>query len=549
MKTPLTNNSDFRLYILRKGGWMMLAIYLGFYGVYVWHYALNVPYLDDYNAILGYLVKVQQLPWLDKIGAMFVPHNEHIMWGTRLVGLLQYFLIGSIDFQWLILLGNVLFVVQFILLYRLFPQQKATFWLLGIILLNPQYSATSFWAMAVWSNVLVIVLATLTISCLVQKKALWIGIVLGILTLFSNGNGMMILPIGFLILWWQGRTRKDIFYWILASLIGGLGYFMILKSYPTHDTFFVGNLLLFPLNMTAFMGAYAALTTGLAGQVSAIGVGVVILALTVRTVFRLHQKRQTADLALLSIMLFVILTACSVAVFRSEKGMDIIIGSRYKHYSSLAIALAMLMACREEVSKRVPVFIKVMGVGILLTMTTLFYVKDVGYRLSTRWISNAAYHNILYQSTDLYSEGKDSPMVKAAQEAHKRGIFIVSADDDLRRQLQKAQVITGDSLSKIEYQAPQKFYEQSGRYLSVTHPQLSIPTKASDGLYLVLEYGKQTFMIPTSSKRNGLATAWRQKTYFQKGVEAETIDRLLPKTKFGISWLEIKDNSVRRLRP
>ena len=324
---------------------------------------------------------------------------------------------------------------------------------------------------------------------------------------------------------------------------------MILRAHPTHDTFFVGNLLLFPLNMAAFMGAYAALTTGLAGQVSAIGVGVVILVLTVRTAFRLHQKRQTADLTLLSIMLFVILTACSVAVFRSEKGMDIIIGSRYKHYSSLAIALAVLMACREEASKRVPLFVKVIGCGILLSMTALFYIKDIGYRLSTRWISNAAYHNILYQSTDLYSEGKDSPMVKAAQEAHKRGIFIVSANDDLRRQLEKAQVITGDSLSKIEYQAPQKFYEQSGRYLSVTHPQLSIPTKASDGLYLVLEYGKQTFMIPTSSKRNGLATAWRQKTYFQKGVEAETIDRLLPKTKFGISWLEMKDNSVRRLMP
>ncbi|MDF7816450.1 hypothetical protein P1X15_02550 [Runella sp. MFBS21] len=549
MKTPLTHNTNTSQSLLYWGGWSFMIVYFMIYGWYVMQYALNVPYLDDYNAILGYLIKVQDISWIEQVKEMFVPHNEHIMWGTRLIGLLQYHLIGSVDFQWLILLGNVLFLVQFILLYRLFPQQKATFWLLGIILLNPQYSATSFWAMAVWSNVLVIVLATLTISCLVQKKALWWGIVLGILTLFSNGNGMMILPIGFLILWWQGRTRKDIFYWILASLIGGLSYFMILRAHPTHDTFFVGNLLLFPLNMAAFMGAYAALTTGLAGQMSAIGVGVVILVLTVRTAFRLHQKRQTADLTLLSIMLFVILTACSVAIFRSEKGMDIIIGSRYKHYSSLAIALAVLMACREEASKRVPLFVKVIGCGILLSMTTLFYIKDIGYRLSTRWILNAAYHNILYQSTDLYSEGKDSPMVKAAQEAHKRGIFIVAADNDLHRQLQKAQVIIADSLSKIEYQAPQKFYEQSGRYLSVTHPQLSIPTKASDGLYLVLDYGKQTFMIPTSSKRNSLAMAWRQKTYFQKGVEAETIDRLLPKTKFGISWLEIKDNSVRRLMP
>jgi hypothetical protein len=525
-----------------------LLVYLSIYFGYVWTYSINIPYNDDFTALLGYVVRFKEAHFSEQLKSLLLPHNEHIMWGTRLVGLLQYALLGKLDFQWLILLGNLLLVVELSVVYwlckRLNIHSGFCFLLVAPVLINPQYSATSFWAMAIWSNILVLILGTFAILSLVYERPLWLCILLASLCLFSNGNGIMIWPVGLGILWLQKKSYKVLIKWILAGALLVSIEFYLLASHPAEDTFQVGNLALFPINILAFIGSFGALAGGLPGQIMAVLLGLLLLGLTLKTGLDYRKTPGKELLVLISLFVFVFLTACSIAIFRSEKGLGIIVGSRYKQYSSLVMALGLMMIFRLHNFKNHHSPTKAIIGGILVFVTLLSYFRDIGYRLSTRWITTATYYNILHNHTDLLSGGPDPESVNAATQAHQNGVFILAKEHDLNQKIQMAKQISVNLHPKITYQSPEKFYEKAGRYLSVSEPHLSIPLQSDEGIYLVLNYSNRCFIVSTNSRRNSLINMWRDKNYFQKGIEAETIDTMLPKTPFKVAWLEIKNNST-----
>ncbi|AEI48734.1 hypothetical protein [Runella slithyformis] len=525
-----------------------LWIYLGIYFGYVWTYSLNIPYNDDFTALLGYVVRFKDAPFSEQLKSLLLPHNEHIICATRIVGLVQYTLLGKLNFQWLILSGNLLLVVELSILYglckRLAVHSGFYFFLVSIVFINPQYSATTFWAMAVWSNILVLVVGTFTILSLVYEFPLWLSVVLASLSMFSIGSGIMLWPVGFTILWLQGNTRVKLIKWIFCGVAFVLMYFSILASHPTPDTFIVGNLALFPINILAFIGSFGALAGGILGQAMAVLLGFLLLGLTLKIGLDYRKAPNRELLVLISLVLFVFLTACSIAIFRSEKGLDIVVGSRYKQYSSLLMALGLIMVFQlKNITNQYSAAKAIIG-GVLVIVTFLSYLRDIGYRLSTRWITTAAYYNTLHNHTDLYSEGPTSEVVKAATKGHQTGVFILPKEYDLSQKILTATQISVNLRSKITYESPEKFYEKAGRYLSVSEPRLAIPLHSTEGIYLVLNYANRYYIVSTSSRRNSLKKMWHDKSYFQQGIEAETIDTMLPKAPFKVAWLEIKHSST-----
>lgn len=525
-----------------------LLAYLSIYFGYVWTYSLNIPYNDDFTALLGYVIRFKDVSFSEQLKSLLLPHNEHIIWGTRMVGLLQYALLGKLNFQWLILFGNVLLVVELYILHglckRLSIHSGFCFLLVTIVLINPQYSATTFWAMAVWSNILVLILGTFAILSLVYERPLWLSVLLASLSMFSIGSGIMLWPVGFGILWLQGHTRATLIKWVFCGAVFVIIYFYILASRHTQETFIVGDLAFFFINVLAFIGSFGALASGLTGQIMAVLVGLLLLGLTLKIGLDYRKTPNKESLVLMSLVLFVLLTACSIAIFRSEKGLGIIVGSRYKQYSSLVMALGLIMVFRLKNLGNRYSYTKTLIGGVLVFVTLLSYFRDIGYRLSTRWITTASYYNILHNHTDLVSDGADSEVVKAVTQGHQTGVFILAKEHDLKQKIQTATQISVNLHPKITYQSPEKFYEKAGRYLSISEPHLAIPLQSDEGIYLVLNYSNRYFIVSTNSRRNSLKNMWRDKSYFQQGIEAETIDTMLPKTPFKVSWLEIKRSST-----
>lgn len=331
--------------------WLLIGFtlaYIAWYFYYLSQYAINMPYIDDYDAILGYVLQFREADLTTKLQSLFLPHNEHIMVMTRLAGWLNYGLTGHISFYWLLMIGNGLLVLQLLLLYRLFDYlnrfSSFYFFLVVLVFLNPQYSPTSFWAMALWSNIWVLLPVTWSIFLLSNPQKWYWALPLAVFALFSNGNGLMIWPVGFLLLFMDKRPLFQYLVWGLMGIVFCGGYFYLMRQQPSTGTFEWSNLPLLPLNILAFLGSYGALVGGNIGQMMAVLTGICISLVGLLTFKKYLQTKEKTDLILLSLLVFIMLTALAVALFGPKKGMSIIIGGRYRQYSSLAVAISLLMS-------------------------------------------------------------------------------------------------------------------------------------------------------------------------------------------------------------
>lgn len=521
---------------------VLVVLYLGWYFYYLTLYAVDVPYIDDYDALLQYILTYKKVGAWAKVKSLFLPHNEHIIVMTRLAAWVSYALTGHISIRGMILTGNALLVLQLGLLYRLFqPSRRFSalyFLLVVLIFINPQYSPTSFWAMAIWTNTWVFVPVILCIFTLVNPKYFAWAVSFAIWAHFSNGSGIMIWPIGVFILWMTGRPLRHYLIWTAVGGLSCLGYFYLMSQQPAAGTFAISNLAMFPLNCLAFIGAYAALLGGFPGQIMAVLLGSIIVGIGFLMLKSYKNTRERTDLMLISLLLFILLTAVSVALFRAEKGMSIIIGGRYRHYSSLAVAVFVLMGFR-LFTFRVSRWLAVAPWAVILLITGLSYFRDIGLRLTTEWRTVADYYNFLHNQADVYTTDGTPRFWKTTLEAHKSGLYVVPLRYDLNQQLQKAVYLTFKSTLRLERNEEEKVDSiVCGNYWLLTEPQLQFPDSPKDAFYAVLSQGSHRYIFPTSSTRNPWSVMVKQRRYFKKGLEAEVYDCFVPLANAQIEWLQ-----------
>ncbi|MEZ4900551.1 MAG: hypothetical protein R2822_01730 [Spirosomataceae bacterium] len=424
---------------------LFLALaYIGWYFYYLHRYIVDMPYIDDYDAILGYILQFRQADFWATVQSLVLPHNEHIMTVTRLVSWCNVALTGTIDFYGLIIIGNGLLLWQLWLLYTLFRTSEnipsVYFLLVILIFLNPQYSPTSFWAMALWSNIWVLIPVTLSIFFLSNPKTWFWALPMALLALFGNGNGLFIWPVGLAILF---LAKRPLFQYMVWGITGGIFcsiYFYLMRQQPSSGMFELSHLSMVPLNTLAFVGAYFALVSGKLGQTIAILAGTSILILGFFTLKKYLATKQKADLILLSLLVFIFLTALAVALFRAEKGMGIIIGGRYRQYSSLAVGIGFLIAIRHFPLKGKSRIQLLLWVAVS-TITCLSFFRDVGLRRATEERTVADYHNILHNGIDVYTTTGTPRFVKTAREARQLAIYMAPPKYDLTTHLKVAALI------------------------------------------------------------------------------------------------------------
>jgi hypothetical protein len=525
--------------------WLLIlaTAYLSWYFYYVIQYAVNIPYLDDYDAILNYILTFREVGFGAQLKSLLLPHNEHIMTMTRIVSWVSYGLTGKIDFRNLLLIGNGLLVIQFVFLYRLFtPSNRFSviyFLVVILVFLNPQYSPTSFWAMALWSNIWVLLPVTLSIFLLSNPKVWYWALPAALVSLFSNGNGLMIWPIGFFILLMDKRPLKQYLVWGIAAIIACGSYFYLMRQQPSSGIFELSNLPFLPLNLLAFLGAYGALLGGKPGQAMAVLVGIFVVIMSLATFKKYLQTRERTDLILLSLMAFIFLTALAVALFRAEKGLSIIIGGRYRQYSSLAVALSFLMGFR-LVKFSVNRLIALLPWAIVVTITALSFYRDIGLRKTTEWRTVTDYYNIINNQVDVYTTDGTPRFAKTAAEAQKIGVYTIPPQYDLMAQLKMAAQLPFRGKQQKEHTKESKADGVTcGNYWLIEEPQLEFPKNANEAIYLVLTKGRKNVIFPTASTRNDLIAMLKQQSYFKKGLEAEAYDCVQNFNQYQINWLKV----------
>ena len=101
--------------------WLYVVIFIpiGFYFYFLVKHMVNAPINDDYTAVLDFLISYQkESSSYEKFKLLFSQHNEHRLFYNRVITLVSFYIFGQVNFNFLIVVGNLSLGGIFFLLYK-----------------------------------------------------------------------------------------------------------------------------------------------------------------------------------------------------------------------------------------------------------------------------------------------------------------------------------------------------------------------------------------------------------------------------------------------
>lgn len=310
-------------------------------------HALNIPKWDDYTNILQFMDAWLKAGNISERLRAFTSHiNEHILLVNHAIILAQYYLTGTIHFAWLMAIGNLLYIGSAIALWYFFHNHKESAWIFCIIMLTCvsfQPYDSLLWAMTAISNQAVIFFSLITIHCVNQSK-IRSAMVFATLAIFSQANGLLMIPLVAIWLYRQQGLSRTLKTWLVysgmaISLYGFcFWYGSIYHLTYTTDILSLKNLLLLPLSFVATFGALAFPDPQLVFILLSAITGTLILLLTLQQLRQqLYKPWQLAILAFIFISIIFLVGTRGLA-----QGPAVAFVSRYKMYAAGFLAMAIL---------------------------------------------------------------------------------------------------------------------------------------------------------------------------------------------------------------
>ncbi|AKD58416.1 hypothetical protein SD10_08855 [Spirosoma radiotolerans] len=350
----------------------------------IWQqYAVNIPKWDD-HALRHFLFNVDQEPTVTgKFYQLFKQHNEHRIVFDRLASLLDYQLFGQLNYVHLMLVGNLSLVgllwIFVAALRRSRPAvsgQSALYAVpIGWLLFNLSQWENMFWGMAALQNFSVVLWVIAAFYFLSYTTHWRLAFVAGVLATITSGNGLMVWPLGFLILLlrlpaFSGKDNRTslgpIIGWLAGAAFVVALYFTGFEK-PDGVKYVRPGILELSKGWFAVIGAAAEalpfnspLRTSivLGGLLTLVIVGIVGWGLLTNrlvlvNLFRRLLSPKTATgkpatgLSSMTVFFwscaaFILGTSAVVAWARTGAGIDLLITSRYKMYSLTGLALVYL---------------------------------------------------------------------------------------------------------------------------------------------------------------------------------------------------------------
>lgn len=322
---------------LKLLGVFLFVIPIAVYFFNIIYFSRNIPYLDDYDAVLGFLIDFKnEVSIFENIKRIFNWHNDHRIAFAHLVALGQYYLFGSINFKHLIILGNFSILGILLILWKSVKPERNKFLYFSpavFLLFSFSYYEASFWAMVTLSGLAVVVFSLAAISLLGNEKKcyfLW-ACIFASLAVFSQGNGKIVLVCCLAILLFK-RDFKKSFIWLVLSLLLVVLPDQLFGHHQQNYTPIL-RILHAPrvhvLSVFSFLGSYFDYLR----LELAIGVLIILYFL-----YLIVIKYYIKNLVLFVIILFVILNAFAVGFARPSINFP----SRYAIYSALILSVIYL---------------------------------------------------------------------------------------------------------------------------------------------------------------------------------------------------------------
>jgi hypothetical protein len=382
MTTIAQSSTNYRRKMVLAAALVFLPALI-FYAV-LFHYCVNIPSLDDYDAGLSYLNQSVQIPTRPGrfLYLLAAQQNEYkIVFGHAIVWS-QYALLGNVDFRLTCILGDLFVLPLGWLLWKMFlptetnlARRLALFLPVSLLLFQLNYTETLNWALPGLQNVTVVFFSLMAIYLLVKpsKSAFWGAIAMLVLAISASGNGFLIVPIGVLVLVID-RHHSRIAIWLMTTAICIAGYayhYNLMSSQSSKHHSIAATLLhLNPAYIFIFVGAEFFHPI----EISAVaGLSIVLyFAYLVRRGY--WRKNPTTSYC----VLFLSLTSVAVAAIRSELGLTSATSSRYRIYSDLFLIFVWSSFVQEFLQPRREALIRSTHYRVALgTAAILFLIGDI----------------------------------------------------------------------------------------------------------------------------------------------------------------------------
>jgi hypothetical protein len=432
-----------------------------FYGI-AFRNLVNLPLLDDYDSLLGFLnqlVKVKGT-WARLWFFLGAQHNEYKIFFGHGIAWAQYAALGHVNFAAICVAGDCAVAALAVILWSMFlPGEKdigrrLTYFVpVAWLIFQLEYWETVNWAMPSLQNLWVIVFSFGAIQCLFQstRRAYAGALALYALAVAASGNGFFLLPVGLLILVIR-RQRARAAGWLGMSAVCIAAYAFRYNIHSSqaiyaaqsqqHGSVFATLKHLRPDYVLAFLGNAAAI--GGASTTSAaisIALGLVLLAFFVWMARRGYAKKNPA---IAYCVLFLLLTALGVAGLRSDLGLTQSLSSRYTIYGALAVIFAWTALAEEFLQQRSgPIlnnnpYVAMTGLAILFGLCT----DNVGNANLSKRKSDAMIGMAAFKCT-MGSAVPESPIAPAPRE-----------NEVIRTLRQRSRVILTDSVRLGVFEPP-----------------------------------------------------------------------------------------------
>ncbi|MBV9267397.1 MAG: hypothetical protein JO061_14590 [Acidobacteriaceae bacterium] len=306
-------------------------------------YVIDVPMFDDYDAVLGFLNHLKAAPtfWAKLIFFLGSQHSEYKLFFEEAVFWAQVKALGHINLPSLCMLGNGFALLLGIVLWRMFlPAAELSRRLIFFIpvswlLFQLQYAQTLDFPIGALQNLPVIVFSLAAIHLLFETKR-WsfsAALALFVLAISSSGNGLVLIPIGLVVL----AVRRDfrrIFAWAGVSAVCMASY---LYNYTPANWQTPSGSVIPAVARLRSLG-FAVSLLGSAGAYPIRAGGIVLgtlLCLFCIYVGRRGYFRKRPDVGYS--VVFLVLTSICLTCFRLNYGFQASMASRYTIYSTLLL--------------------------------------------------------------------------------------------------------------------------------------------------------------------------------------------------------------------
>ncbi len=556
----------------RGFAWLLLVMPVLTFGLIWSAYAVNIPKWDD-HALRAFLFNFDKEPtWTGKIYQLFRQHNEHRIVYDRIITALDYQLFGKLNYIHLMLVGNLSLVGLLSVFMATLRRSKLGLsgqWVLyslptAWLLFNLSQWENMFWGMAALQNFSV-VLWVLAAFYFLSYTAHWrVAFAMGVLATITSGNGLMVWPIGLLILllrlpaYSRSSGRRPFgpaISWLIGAVIV-IGLYFTGFEKPGDVKYVKPGIIELskgwlavvgaaaealpinaPLRTSIFLGSLVAVAT-LAILIWSIVMNRLALGNRVQTLLSRTTKGRASAHDIPSITVFfwsctgfVLGTAAVVAWARTGAGIDLLITSRYKMYSLTTLALLYVYGV-VNLHERLARWWMIAGVISSILFAGLSYFSFLDETIWWRhWLTTNQFNWSYTTNTPVFSSDSVSQHYTSPSPAfydHALPILYGPA----------SQPALSVQITKTN----------SG--YSIRNTTLSALGLGDAGAYLLARSPKRTYLFPVWQKQQPIGTArFSPKRLFTNGFEASILSAELVADAYQLFVLTVSDKGIYKLHP